>query len=1192
MAENIEKIEDFNFGANQVASRELNRKFGREEDYAELHILSITDQILDSDFNFTNYTATPESTDSDGFLSEINMDPVKELNNFGYLSGKYKIKLNLLRRKILNISLPLFTIREISTSRTELKLNINSSFNNNETISSIRNFINEVESNVFFKDFGLNFNQGEVITAINIALDERGSQPELLLKLLNPLPANYNKDDECSIVEEIIDPTILTINLGRPSDQDDSIPLQGPNFKIDTRLNSSIPSKYKTFNDILNSSTVLSSSYNELLSSLEEDNVLNIKYDYLRTVSGSNVGDPFEEVYHFENFVHFGSAVERLKNFKYKLELIEIYDKDIADIEAITGPTTASSFVVTAKNNVVNKKDKLLRGFDGYEKFLYFTSGSKYTWPKQNTTRPYTLYSTTSPQARTWLGDERSSYGSYGGQLLSASLFDRQNQNNLERIIPNHVLDNEDNERYRLFANMVGQHFDNIWTHIKHITEIPDSHHTRGISRDLVYFALKSLGVEAFDQFENSNLIEYILGQGTTGSAFYDVPAQQTLVTASNEGSLPKQDLSKEVWKRLYHNAPYLLKTKGTERGIKALMSCYGIPATILNVKEYGGPVKDMTGYKTFTYPKSSLSLDIGTNANFGIKTDWSSSLTDVLSSSAKTIEFRIKPHRASNNQNYTLFAFSGSVQANSVNPYLVLTSYTGNDVSSSNDANQYAKLDLFVNNSVVASTDIFPAYNGDFWNIHIGTKGVSGGSAKLQFGAYQANFNKHIFKYTSSYAQSEAAKALTFGDPFYVQSHGTPTTKSMFLGGSEAVFIGGIPSGDPLTTNFGPSANKFSGSLQEVRYHFGELLTDDTFRKHALEPFMYAGNSFSSSFTNVVLRLPLGSNDQSSFKSFHPNIDVDYIPNSSIEIGGLLGPPAIRSHNFINQIEDHYHPTPDTVGISMTSEKVRIDEGTIDDDILSIQVKSEISTLDRQPQDFEDLGVFFSPTTEINEDIVYQLGAFRLDDYIGSPLPSAQTASKYEDLRELKEEYFKRVKDRYNYWDYVKLIQYIDHTLFKLVEQFVPAKANLKTGLLIEPHYLERAKFARELPVIDDASTMTNGSYNTIDFQIDPEKAFTLEGTLGGGNVVTTNNLLRVTGSNSQRKEQGTNFTIDIDDYILDEKQEAAQAPIIPNRTGSGQTLRISNILLGNATRAKKSRIYFDSTAVRNNYPVDEQLR
>ena len=274
--------------------------------------------------------------------------------------------------------------------------------------------------------------------------------------------------------------------------------------------------------------------------------------------------------------------------------------------------------------------------------------------------------------------------------------------------------------------------------------------------------------------------------------------------------------------------------------------------------------------------------------------------------------------------------------------------------------------------------------------------------------------------------------------------------------------------------------------------------------------------------------------------------------------------------------IETHHHPTPDTIGASMTSEKVRTDEGTVDDNILSIRTKSEVSTLDRQPQDFEDLGVFFSPTTEINEDIVYQLGAFRLDDYIGSPLPSAQTSSKYEDLKTIKDEYYKRVKRRYSYWDYIKLIQYIDHTLFKLVEQFVPAKANLKTGLLIEPHYLERNKFARELPVVNYGTTMTEGSYQTLNFRIDPERAFTLEGTPGGGNVVTTNNLLQATGSNSQRLEQGTNFTIDIDDYILDEKQNIAQAPIIPNSTGSNQLKRISNVLLGNATKAKKSSIYY----------------
>ena len=121
MAEEVVKIEDFNFKANQVASRELDRKFGRPEDYAEIHVLSITDQLLNSDFNFTNYTTPPESIDTDGLISEINMDPVNELNNLGYTSGKYKIKLNLLRRKILNSPISIFSIKEISSSRRELR---------------------------------------------------------------------------------------------------------------------------------------------------------------------------------------------------------------------------------------------------------------------------------------------------------------------------------------------------------------------------------------------------------------------------------------------------------------------------------------------------------------------------------------------------------------------------------------------------------------------------------------------------------------------------------------------------------------------------------------------------------------------------------------------------------------------------------------------------------------------------------------------------------------------------------------------------------------------------------------------------------------------------------------------------------------------------------------------------------------
>ena len=325
---------------------------------------------------------------------------------------------------------------------------------------------------------------------------------------------------------------------------------------------------------------------------------------------------------------------------------------------------------------------------------------------------------------------------------------------------------------------MVGQHFDYIWTYIKHQTEINDTHHKKGISKDLVYYALKSLGIEAFDQFENADLLEYVLGisdlDHTVGNFivgswiigggkanYFKTPPGQTLVTSSAEGSTPKGDITKEIWKRLYHNAPYLLKTKGTERGIKALMSCYGVPSTILNIKEYGGSTSDKTTYQTFSYEKASLSLNGNAgNSNYFIKTKWSSSLTNKLSSSAKTVAFRINPERkSSNTKNYHLFNLSGSNPAH--DHILVLNPHTGTDISSSGDHIQYGKLDLYSGSYLRASTSNFPVYNGEFWNIFIGTNGASGSTDTLKFGAYQSNHLKNIFSYTSSTALAEEDQPL-----------------------------------------------------------------------------------------------------------------------------------------------------------------------------------------------------------------------------------------------------------------------------------------------------------------------------------------------------------------------------------------------------------------------------------------------
>ncbi len=1275
---------------NSVVKKTLSFDFGLPQDYIELHIFNQSNQLLSSVSNFTNYTQpTPK---------EINMDPVQVLNTNGYLSGKYRLVFNIQRKKIFNTLSKIFTLKEISPSRTELRA-IAGNINNPEFDNAVQGFINEIDSSISFVDFILNFGQNQNIPGVNLILNQNPNKHEILIKLAQPLPNQLSLNNNFNIVTDISDSIIIDIDLGGIDFVDDSINLKGPNFKIDVRLNNSVPSSFKNYDEILE--YTLTSSYQNLLNQLEKKEIPNVVYDYIPPVSSSDEAIIDKTTYHFDNFVHFGSAFERLKNFEYKIKLIESYDSQILDLNSISGNTSSSINILNNKETIETKKTNLIKSFDGYERFLYYNSGSFASWPKSNSTSPYNLYSVSSSQVKTWIGSEKDSFPNYGGQLLSASLYDKQNKDNLLNFIPNHIVENSDNSFYNTFVNMIGQHFDQTWLYIKHLTEIKNTDNLKGVSKDLVYLSLKSLGLETFDQFENSNLIEYILGEGTTGSLFYDTPANQTLVTSSNAGSIPKGDITKEIWKRLYHNAPYLLKTKGTERGLKALMSCYGVPSTILNIKEYGGSTKDETTYKTFSYEKSGLALkgDSGVNGYF-IKTPWSSSLTNNLafnhpnravgdnpypySVREKTVEFRIKPYRS--NDSYHLFSLSGSDAHLTLNEkydqHLILEPYIGNDISSSGDSTQYGRLryrNTDGGQNVV--TQYFPIYNGDFWNIFIGAESKD---SRVTFGAYQANFNKNINSYTFTKKDSTA---ISWAWGLSTGNHR----------GSTYCFIGGLPSNVNAPTSI--TNLRYSGSLQEVRYHFGELLSDETLKKHALEPFMYSGNDPSSSFNNVVLRLPLGSNDQKILSaSFHPDIDTNYLyadeklllnnnnwqtngyvsnfgglhtigrgdsvasvdatygdlingygPNNtqiiahssgfrfitkdnspaiSIENRGIFNNENVSinhkvrvtytivssnhdnglaifnihgdqraldttvgnhtfifdniqtnnfilkrnnhniditikdivististietsmvNHSFEEVIETHHLPTPDTVGKSTTSEKVRIDEGTIDDNMLLSNMKLETSTLDRQPLDFPDLGVFFSPTTEINEDILYTLGSFRLDDYIGSPLPSDQTSSIYNDLANIKDLYFKKVKNRYNYWDYIKLVQYIDHTLFKLIEQWVPAKANLKTGLVIEPHYLERNKLKRALPTTNVDQSMLTNSYQTFEFEIEPNSV----SSLSNSSVISTNNLLQTTGSNRQRQEQGTNATIDIDDYTTFEVGFATEANVMDGRPSS----------------------------------------
>ncbi len=1056
---------------NDLPSRQLIRKFGGPRDFIELNVFDLNNNLIINNPNFKDYQPISSTVDENGLFQSIDINFTQVLKDYGLSTGVYRSVYSFQRREITNYPIRPFFISEISPSRTEIKIQ-STKFNGEELADAYYNISNTLNGSTFVKDLNVNLKNALYFLVINLDLETTTNS--ILVKLYEPLPLSVNINDTLGFIEEVINPLEVNVNLGEgTTNANQGTPIKGPNFNVDFRINAPISSEFKSYDDVLAQGAITSSNDN-LLNYLSGSIPVDLEFDNPNTPSG----------YTFENFIHFSSAVERLKNFEYKLELIETYQSEIDILNTITGDVSASKEVSSEKASWERKQSNLIKGFDYYERYLYFESGA-YAWPKTNATKPFTNVTPSSVAAASWLGTELPN-GQYGsGQLLSASLFDDYNPYKLTNTIPEHIISNPDNTQYTTFVEMIAQHFDKIWAYIDSITDLNQAYSglKDGISKELVYEALYQRGISAFDQFKDANLYEYFIGDVKDGTFQYTSTDGSTMISASNSSTLPKGDITKEVWKRLYHNAPYLLKTKGTERGIKALLTCYGIPESILHIKEYGGPLVDKTGFRTFTYPKKSKMLN--RTSNFDIITFKENQYPEET---VKTWQFRAllipSASYASNNNNIALMLLTGS--GANVNYETVTFGVSQSmDPSASLDSGSFGHLTITRGTIQETVSEAVPLFNNKPWNF---TVTIDSGSTDIAtFYATQATQNKNVYITTASAGVGSFLDAAT----------GVSSTfDTQFGPGPNCGFTHANASGK--NTHI-----PFTGSMQEVRL-WTELLTRETIVTQSFAPFTYNGNTISSSYEALAFRHPIGSNFETTVNL---QLATNHAPNSS---SFDFAATNFRNSNYRTIEEEHHLLTPDTVGSGMVSDKVRLDEGVIDNNWLSPHISTETSTQDRQPLDYSDLGIFFSPTFEINEDIIYTLGGFRLDDYIGDP--RHYTSSIYPDLKTIKDIYFKKVNNRYNFFDYIRTIQFFDHTLFKMIEDFTPAKANLKTGLVIEPHYLERAKVKGTKATIEQATEhlatySPTGSLSSV-YETLPDIVIDVEHYIGTGSHAAVENV------------------------------------------------------------------------------------
>ncbi len=1016
---------------SSLTSISIQNSFDTTTDFIEAYLYNITGNLITQ--ITTDYTVTAGIV-SGSTISELKLNPKSDIERNSYLEGSYNINYNFLSPFFTGN--PVFRIQEVSITRTEIRVN-NASYSLKELQEAteiINSFLNNTPT---FQGYYLNFGLDNILLAVNITLDG----PSILVKLYEPLPDNYDVGSNFTFVKKKAEPAAFSISFfPREVPDPPKLYIKGPNFATNFLETTNNSTEYKTLETLFNSNTNLT---NQLKSVLTERRA-ELNTDF--TV--------------FANFAFFSSIQQRLINFYNKASLIEYYTNQIALLNNLTVTTETSA----SKNIFQEKINNLIINFDGYDYFLYFDSGSK-SWPKTNSIKPYTLYGTGSAQSLAW----------YNEHLDSGSLFDEENQNYIYNIYPRYIIEDDDNDKFRLLNEMVAQMFDQVWLYTKAIEgrQSGDNRLSQGISIDLAAEALKSYGISLYEStFSNADPYTTFIGVSPGGTAL--PPTGSELITnyvTASANTIPFNEAQKLIYKRLYHNLPYILKKKGTLSGLRVLLNCFGIPDTLVRINEFGGKDRNINTWDSWQNQFNYAYNATGSNqitSSFLLNSDWNAS-----NNRPSSVAFRFNPEAS-----FPTLASQSLWKLDSGQVKIVLE-YTGSGIATGSYSgsitdpySEYGTLKLVINSNTSASV-FLPFFNGNWWSVLITSGSATGYDLYVK-----SNTNSNTIDNTIGFEGSASLNTTTNWS-------------------------------SSITSSFG---NIFSGSLQEIRY-YKSVVDQTAFNNYVMNPHSTKGNSVNSGPEELVFRASLGGELYTGSTSIHPKNSGIWTTTSSFTNTSNFyynNPPTFNpNYEYIyfdqtvsgikNQVNNKILNTatilPPTASTLYASNKVLSTH---------IPVQQKISESEKYTNDVNYVEIALSPTVEINQDINSTLGYFNIGEYIGDPRQNSSSTYNYSELVSLSENYFEKYSKTYNWTDFFRLLKYFDNAVFRMLKDFIPIRAGVATGAIIKQHLLERNK--QRPAQISYSQPEYTGSITSLarDYQTGSIEVFT--GGAGGSVNVLTN--------------------------------------------------------------------------------------
>lgn len=840
---------------------------------------------------------------------------------------------------------------------------------------------------------------------------------KLLIKLLTPLDFDFDVGDTAFINREVANTIVDTIRLELLPQPDTSLWLRPKNTEVksfitDTEL-LNIYNRRVT-NQTLNTIGInLTGSGNIISGYSFEDDILRRWYtDDYRSVE-LNV-----DYTNYENFVSYGSAKLRLDSFKQKLTSIINLQTQYALTSSIS--TTAAALLEPAVKRAALEKENIIRSFDGYERYLYYQSGSAYTasaywtpnkqeyhfdgtWPKDASG---SLYHPTSSQAVSW----------YEIQSGIAVRYDQNNPNILINGIPEYIRDDVQSADFIKFTSLIGHFFDNVKIYIDHLPNIYDRNilANKGLSQDLIWDVAKSFGLNLTNPDSAASLYSFI--------------------TQTNISEKRKQ--VSELWKRFLHNMPYLNRTRGTRESLRALTNIFGLNEKVIGIRE---TTTATTGsFQVFDEITNVAKFSTGSFITLPI----SSSLREV-----KTIQFRFD---AQERQLTTLGV--GQVLPTSASWAVQIRPYP---IASSN----YGRVELVNStNDVLLSSSYVEMFGvEDYFDVMLR---YNGSSVNLQV----AQSDGDEILYSSSMSTSTGSLVASWPNTqnFYLGGSGSLSTNN-FSGYIDEVRVWGEEIDDSVFYNqvLDPASyvgNNYNSAVESlwVRLSFNKGKTTGSINSD------FSGGS-------ILNESPYRNKDGVS----DPLLPL--LPNiTNIGVSGFGVSTLTRTSRKILQYSTNAGAYSYGVNNILIAPPPIFNEIGIGGELILHKNKSIVDNVTRKNsiQTKRYVGFFVSPTDAVNNLIIRSLGTVNINS-LSAKDRFIDNGTRLKTLQEYYKTYF---GNPVNIAQFVRFFDELSPALFEQASQLVPAKTILNTGIVIEPNLLEHKYIKFDRPVkLSGANTRRN---------------------------------------------------------------------------------------------------------------------